>query len=210
MVNHRVKIGYARVSTAEQNLDTQVEYLRSQGVEDRYIFTDKCSGIIPPADRPGLTKALHELRTDDVLVVYKLDRLARRSSLLKDIIQSIMDDHRATIIASDLPALDPSMDHKMRSFILDMMISILSFMSESERDFIRARQRDGIENAKKKGVYTGRKIKYAADSDDPQGRMVYDRIVHLLDQGATIRSIAAQCGVSVSTVHNIKQRDRQS
>jgi DNA invertase Pin-like site-specific DNA recombinase len=80
-------IGYARVSTNEQNLDLQFDALRKEGVSDAHIFTDKVTGT--KAERPGLTEALSHLRSGDTLVVWRLDRLARSLSNLIELVNRL-------------------------------------------------------------------------------------------------------------------------
>ncbi|MEJ7197646.1 recombinase family protein, partial [Staphylococcus epidermidis] len=82
------KIGYARVSTKEQNLSSQIEYLKQQGVSESLIFVDKgVSGTISPYDRKGFKKLLQKARGGDVLVVYKLDRISRKYDDVQKVIR---------------------------------------------------------------------------------------------------------------------------
>ena len=86
------KIGYARVSTKEQNLDLQIDYLKNHGVEDGLIFIDKgVSGAVAPEQRDGFKQLLQKARSGDTLVVYKLDRISRKYDDVQDVIKTLKD-----------------------------------------------------------------------------------------------------------------------
>lgn len=87
--------------------------------------------------------------------------------------------------------------------MFDMFLSVLSYISENEREKILERQRQGIKQAKKKGVYKGRKVEYSSDTNNPQKRVIYNQIIHDLDQGKSISQIARDAGVSRPTVYRI-------
>src|SRR5699024_9915960 len=191
-------LGYARVSTKEQNLEMQIEYLKSKGVHEKLIFIDECSGTVPVNERPGFKKLVQKMRASDELHVYKLDRLSRRARDLKDVIRMFSNED-VKVLASDVPQLADVPD-SMRDLVNDIMISILSFTAETEREFIKERQRKGIENAKKKGVYKGRPFKYSADSNDVQGRMIYEMILKDLKDRKTIKGTARKYHVGNGVV----------
>lgn len=196
-------IGYARVSTKEQNLEMQIEYLKSKGVHEKLIFIDECSGTIPVKERTEFNKLLQKSRAGDVLHVYKLNRLSRRAKDLKNVIRKLNNED-IKVLASDVPQL-AEVPESMRDLVNDIMISILSFTAETEREFIKERQRQGIENAKKKGVYKGRPFKYSADSKDTQGRLIYGGILEDLRKGFSIKGTAKKYGVGNGVVQRIKK-----
>lgn len=198
-----MKIGYARVSSKEQNLNTQIAYLKQQGVDEQMIFIDKCSGVVPLEEREGFSQLLVKARASDVLHVYKLDRLSRKAEHLKHIIRQL-SDKGVQVCASDVPELT-SVPDNMRNMVTDIVVSILSYVSETEREFIKERQRKGIELAKKQGKFKGRRKKYSSDSPDPQGRLIYNHIVDDLKAGHAIRKTAEKYGVGTATVQRIKK-----
>lgn len=86
------KIGYARVSTKEQNLNLQIEFLKNNGVDDGLIFIDKgVSGTVAPEQRDGFKQLLQKARSGDTLVVYKLDRISRKYDDVQDVIKTLKD-----------------------------------------------------------------------------------------------------------------------
>lgn len=171
--NQNLKIFYARVSSKDQNLDRQIEQAHKDGYSDRFVYTEKQSGKSIEA-RPVLKEALGQLRAGDVLQVMSLDRLSRNYGDIKQIMQEIKSKG-AKLVVDDLPVTD-SGNELVDSFMMDMMISLMAFVAENERKKIRERQAQGIAEAKKRGVYKGRKVKYEANSSDRDGRNTYDKI----------------------------------
>lgn len=147
--------GYARVSSAEQHLDRQIEALTAYGVEDRHIITDKQSG--KTFDRPGYqTLKCQLLRSGDVLVVKELDRLGRNYEQIKaewnDLRQMGVD-----IVVLDMPVLSTADKSDLdKSLIASIVFELLAYLSEKERIKIKTRQAEGIAIAKQKGVTLGR------------------------------------------------------
>jgi len=149
---------YARVSSTEQNLDRQIEAFRAMGAGEREIITDKASG--KNLDRPGY-KALREiiLRRGDTLVIKSLDRLSRNKNDIKKELEYFRAE-RIRLKVLDLPTTLIELPME-QSWIVDMinniLIEVLSSIAEQERVTLLRRQREGIELAKKKGKYQGRK-----------------------------------------------------
>ena len=135
--------GYARVSTTEQNLDRQLEALTKLGCER--IFADKKSG--KDFDRKEYQKLKRKLKSGDVLYIKSIDRLGRDYDM-------IMED----IVVVDMPLLDTRDKDKglTGKFISDLVLQILSYVAETERQNIKQRQAEGIRIAKAKGVHMGR------------------------------------------------------
>ena len=143
-----MKIGYARVSTTDQNLDRQIDALKKAGAEK--IFEEKMSGK-SMADREELQNALGFLREKDVLIVESLDRLGRNYD---DIVQMVqrLDRKEIGLIVLNLPILNHDLgDPNLQKLIRNMIVQLLSWTAQNEREEIKRKQRQGIEIAKKKG-----------------------------------------------------------
>ncbi len=148
--------GYVRVSSKEQNEERQVKALLENGVEERYIFIDKQSG--KDTNRPQYQILKNALRCGDTVIIKSLDRFSRS---YKDIIEEYADITKrigANLVILDLPLLDTRQnDDLLKHFINDLVLQILGFVSETERKYIKQRQKEGIEIAKSKGTKFGRK-----------------------------------------------------
>lgn len=203
-----MKVGYARVSSTDQNLARQIKALKVARCEK--IFEEKQSGK-STQNRPELQAAIAYVRQGDTLVVASLDRLSRNYDDASDIIKQIRDK-QVKMEVLDAPFLSMQTgDSDMDKFMFDMLTKLLAYMAQTERKKIRERQRQGIEIAKVNGKYRGTRPVYAEDSPNPQKRFIYHRIVEQLRNKATgapisYRAIAAETGVSVQTVINIKNR----
>lgn len=196
------KIGYARVSTKEQNLSSQIEYLKQQGVSESLIFIDKgVSGTIRPNERKGFKKLLQKSRGGDVLVVYKLDRISRKYDDVQTVIRQLKDDGLSFEIGG-LPNINTG-NELMDKAMTDMLLSLLGYVAENERAYIRERQSVGIEIAKKEGRFKGKTKKYSADSKDRHGRQVYYMIVNDLKEGHSMNSIRLKYNVGYGTIQRI-------
>ena len=146
-------IGYARVSKSDnsQVLDLQIDALKNAGVNGDNIYTDKISGS--KDERPGLENCLKALREDDVLVVYKLDRLGRN---LKHLIQTVEDLTKRKIGFKVLSGQGVNIDTTTPAG--KMIFSIFGALAEFERELIRERTKAGIEAARARGRMGGRKF----------------------------------------------------
>jgi DNA invertase Pin-like site-specific DNA recombinase len=145
------KIGYARVSSLDQNIDRQIQVLEKQTTK---IFTDKESGT--SRKRQGLKELLDYIRTDDIVVVTELDRLSRNNEHLTEIM-GIIQSKGATLEVLNFPSLLGIKDDNLRKLLNNLILEIIKYQAQAERDRIRERQRQGIELAKKRGRYKGRK-----------------------------------------------------
>lgn len=152
------KIGYARVSSKEQNLDRQLEALQSVSK----VFSDKASG--QSTERPQLQAMLDYLREGDIVIVTELDRLGRNNKDLKEIMNAIQQKG-ATLEVLNLPSMNGIEDENLRRLINNLVVELYKYQAESERKRIKERQAQGIELAKKKGRFTGRKSTF--QKDDP-------------------------------------------
>lgn len=161
---------YARVSSKSQNLDRQLA--RAKEVEADKVFTDKFSG--KNTDRPGLHELFSYVREGDTVEVVSLDRLSRNYQDIQHLVQELKSKG-VSLIVDDLPQTHTG-NNLVDQFMLDMMINLMGFVAQNEREKIKERQRQGIEQAKKRGVYKGRPTKFSEDSSDREGRLVFESI----------------------------------
>lgn len=150
--------GYIRVSTREQNEDRQVIAMREFGVPDSNMVTDKQSG--KDFARPGYRRLLRKLKPGDTLVLKSIDRLGRNYDEILEQWRLLTKEKRVEIVVLDMPLLDtrPGRD-LMGTLIADIVLQLLSYVAQTEREFIRQRQAEGIAAAKARGVQFGRKPK---------------------------------------------------
>ena len=196
-------VGYARVSTKDQNLDRQIETLTAAGVEK--LFVEKQSGQNIEG-RPVFQEMLEFLREKDVLVVAELDRLGRN---MQDIANTLHLLKQKGIIfkAMNLPHIDTN-DPTLNELFSSLTISIYSYVAESERKKIKERQKQGVAIAKKKGNYKGRQKKYSLDSLDKQGRLVAESVVKDFNNNDSQKEISVKYNISRNTVLNILREAR--
>lgn len=161
---------YARVSSKEQNLDRQLA--RAKEVKADKVFTDKLSG--KNTDRKGLKEMLNFIREGDTVEIVSLDRLSRNYKDIQQLVKQIKDKG-AKLAVDDLPQTNTG-NPLVDEFMLDMMVNLMGFVAQNEREKIKERQRQGIEQAKKRGVYKGRPKKYQAGSNNREGRLVYENV----------------------------------
>lgn len=154
MNNSRV-YGYARVSSKEQNEERQIKALLESGVEERFIFVDKQSG--KDFNREQYQVLKNALRENDILVIKSIDRLGRNYDMILNEWQDITKNIKADIKVLDMAILDTSKNKELLgSVISDIVLTLLSYVAEQERTFIRQRQREGIDIALKEGTKTGK------------------------------------------------------
>ena len=188
-----IKVGYARVSTDEQDLTVQRDALAAMGVEPDRIYVDH--GLTGSnTNRPGLREALAACRSGDTFMVTKLDRLAR----------SVRDAHQ---IADDLAARGVKLNiggslHDPADPICKLLFNVLAMVAEFEGDLIRARTREGMKIAKAKGRLRGKQPKLSAKQEA--------LLVQLHDAGEhTMYELAELFSVGRSTVYRALDRARQ-
>lgn len=143
-------VGYARVSTIDQNPDRQIEKLESLNVEK--LFVDKASG--KNTSRPGFQAMMNYVREGDVLVICSMDRLARNLFDLLSITKELQEKGVAVRFLKENIDLSPTGE---TSAISKLLLSMMGAVAEFERSLIKERQREGIALAKAKGIYRGRK-----------------------------------------------------
>lgn len=151
-----MKYGYVRVSTKEQNIDRQLVEMYAQGLNDRTIFIDKQSG--KDFERDKYQKLKEKLKSGDLLIIKSIDRLGRNYDMIIDEWRTLVNDMNVDIQVLDMPLLDTRTEGKnlVGKFISDIVLQILSFVAENERENIKKRQAEGIRIAKEKGKHLGR------------------------------------------------------
>jgi len=175
-------IGYARVSTTDQRLEVQIEALEKFGV--KRVYQEKASGA--DAARVELLALLDYVRDGDTVIATKLDRLARSTKHLLEIVE------RLTAKGVTLKILNIDLDTGTPTGKL--MLTMLGAIATFEREMMLERQADGIARAKEAGVYTGRK---------PTARAKAGEVVALLAQGSTKEAVAAHLKIGVASVYRI-------
>ncbi|MCI2899833.1 recombinase family protein [Staphylococcus hominis] len=194
-------IGYARVSSVDQNLERQLDNLKTFGVEK--IFTEKQSGK-SVENRPVFQEALNFVRMGDRFVVESIDRLGRNYDEVINTVNYLKDKEVQLMITS-LPMMNEVIGNPLLDkFMKDLIIQILAMVSEQERNESKRRQAQGIKVAKEKGVYKGRPLLYSPNAKDPQKRIIYHRVVEMLKEGQAISKIAKEVNITKQTVYRIK------
>lgn len=147
--------GYIRVSSVDQNEQRQLVALHGRGVADRCIYMDKQSG--KDFHRPQYRRMMKRLRAGDLLYVQSIDRLGRNYAEIRQQWQRLTKEMGVDICVIDMSLLDTRQGKDlMGTFIADLVLQILSFVAQNERENIRKRQAEGIAAAKARGVKFGR------------------------------------------------------
>lgn len=186
--------GYARVSTREQNEARQIIALTEAGVDRKAIFLDKQSG--KDFDRPGYHRLLRKLKPGDVLVIESIDRLGRNYEEILDEWRMITKKEKAAIVVLDMPLLD-TRERKQGdltgAFVADLVLQILAYVAQTEREFNKKRQAEGIAAAKARGVRFGRSRLQRTEKHEKALREYRAGL-------CSSREAAAYCGVSHTTI----------
>lgn len=175
-------VGYARVSTTDQSLSTQIEHLQSAGAEK--IYQEVASGA--DAKRPELSAMLDFVREGDFVIVSKLDRIARSTMHLLDIV-NILEQ-------KGVPFRVLNLNLDTATATGRLMLSLLAAIATFERDLMLERQAEGIARAKKEGVYKGRV---------PVARKRSSEVLELASKGWSKKDIALRLGISRASVYRI-------
>ena len=180
-------IGYARVSTEDQHLEMQLAQLREAGTER--IYQEKISGV--RTDRPELMALLDYVRDGDIVICCKLDRIARSTRHLLEVVEVLEKKGVAfRVLNINLDTSTPTGK---------LMLSMLAAIGQFEREMMLERQREGITLAKKAGAYKGRK---------PTARAKSELVLSLLDQGKTKEAVAKEIGIGIASVYRIQKQHR--
>lgn len=150
--------GYVRVSTKEQNEDRQVIAMGEFGVQSSNIIIDKQSG--KDFDRPGYRQLVRKLKTGDTLVIKSIDRLGRNYDEILEQWRLLTKEKQIAIVVLDMPLLDTRQGRDLTGVLIaDIVLQLLSYVAQTEREFNHQRQAEGIAAAKARGVHFGRKYK---------------------------------------------------
>ena len=155
--------GYVRVSGSDQNADRQLIAMQSLPIPNSNLYIDKQSG--KDFDRQEYKKLVRRLKSGDLLYVLSIDRLGRNYEEIQNQWRIITKEKGADIVVLDMALLDTRLNKDlMGTFIADLVLQILSFMAQSEGDYLKERQAQGIAAAKAKGVKFGRPFKESPDN----------------------------------------------
>ena len=147
--------GYVRVSSRDQNEERQMIAMQDFGVEKKQIYLDKQSG--KDFERPQYQKLLRKLKSGDTLVIKSIDRLGRNYDEILVQWRTITKQKKAAIVVLDMPLLDTRQNRDLTgTLIADIVLQLLSYVAQTEREFIKQRQKEGIAAAKARGVKFGR------------------------------------------------------
>ena len=183
--------GYIRVSTKDQNEARQMIAMRDFGVEENNIIVEKLSG--KNFNRPLYKKLLKKIKPGDTLVLKSIDRLGRNYEEILEQWRFLTKEKQAAIVVLDMPLLDTRQGRDLTgTLIADIVLQLLSYVAQVEREFIKSRQAEGIAAAKARGVRFGPR-----PMEKPKD---YNRIVMLWEEEKiSARSAAKQLGISHTT-----------
>lgn len=183
--------GYVRVSSRDQNEERQIIAMHEFGVDDKQIYMDKQSG--KDFERPQYRKLMRKMKTGDTLVIKSIDRLGRNYDEILVQWRFITKQKQVAIVVLDMPLLDTRQNRDLTgTLIADIVLQLLSYVAQTERDFIKQRQKEGIAAAKARGVQFGRTpMERPAD---------YDQIKTLwLQEKISAREAGRQLGITHKT-----------
>lgn len=188
-----VKIGYARVSTTDQNMDRQLDQLKHI---DK-LFQESISGV--SKDRPQLKAMLDYVREGDIVVVTELERLGRNNQELTEIMNQIQTKG-ATLEVLNLPTLRGIEDDNLRRLLNNLILELYKYQAQAERERIKERQAQGIAIAKTQGKYQGRKALFTEDDS---------RLKHAFElylSGKSDKDVADLTGINERTFRRYREK----
>lgn len=185
------RYGYIRVSSRDQHEERQLIAMREAGVPDENIYIDKQSG--KDFARKGYRRMLKKLKPGDVLFVKSIDRLGRNYNEILEQWRFITKKKKAAIVVLDMPLLDTRQSFDLTgTLIADIGLQLFSYVAQTEREFIRQRQAEGIAAAKERGVHFGRKAMVLPPE--------YDEVYEAWSKGElSARAAARKLGISHQT-----------
>ena len=185
--------GYVRVSSTDQNEDRQMVALREVPVPEKNIFVDKQSG--KDFDRLSYKKLMKKLKAGDLLYVLSIDRLGRNYKEIQEQWRLLAQEKEIDICVLDMPLLDTRNGKDlMGTFIAELVLQILSFVAQSERENIKKRQAEGIAVAKAKGVKFGRPEKAVPED--------FGKLIRIWEQKKiSFSEVLKRCDISESTFY---------
>lgn len=189
------KIGYARISTSDQNMARQLEQLNQV---DK-LFQEAISGA--NKDRPQLQAMLAYIREGDIVVVTELERLGRNNKELTEVMNDIQAKG-ATLEVLNLPTLRGIEDDNLRRLLNNLILELYKYQAQAERERIKERQRQGIAIAKTQGKYKGRKAIFSEDDS---------RLLHAFDlylEGLSDKDVAKLTGINERTFRRYREKHK--
>ena len=189
-----VVYGYVRVSSADQNEDRQMIAMNNLQIPVKQIFMDKQSG--KDFERPAYRALMKKLHSGDLLYIKSIDRLGRNYAEIQKQWRIITKERGVNIAVIDMPLLDTRNGRDlMGTFIADLVLQILSFVAQNERENIRKRQAEGIAAARARGVRFGRPVKKPPEN--------FATVVHEWERGKlTLSEVLEQTGFKEATFYN--------
>jgi len=187
------KYGYVRVSSTDQNEDRQMLDMQNLGIDDTNIFVDKQSG--KDFNRPEYQRLFSALKKGDLLYIKSIDRLGRNYKEIIEQWQMLTKDMEVDVVVIDMPLLDTrTAKDLLGTFIADLVLQVLSFVAQNERENIKKRQEEGIRAAKLRGVEFGRPIKKAPDN--------FDALIKQWKKGKlSADEVSKMCDMSIATFY---------
>ncbi|OCX64161.1 recombinase [Lysinibacillus sp. AR18-8] len=195
--------GYARVSSVDQNLDRQLKELEAFGCEK--IYSEKKSG--KDFARSVYGEMRSKMRFGDVLVVHDLSRFGRNKQEILNEWKQITEDE-IDIVVLNMPILDTRKYKELAGvgqLVSDLVLTLLSWMVEEERNRIKTAQSEGIAIAKERGAFKGKPRKYHAEAKG-KDRLIYNVVVQLLKQNESVVNIHRETGLARNTIYSIKKQ----
>lgn len=194
--------GYIRVSSTDQNEDRQLIAMQRMEVPKKHLYIDKQSG--KDFDRPIYKKLVRRLKRGDLLYVLSIDRLGRNYEEIQEQWRMLTKEKGVDICVIDMPLLDTRHGRNlMGTFIADLVLQILSFVAQNERESIRKRQAEGIAAAKIRGVKFGRPPRPLPDNFPEMLRAWRNKKM-------TLRQAAEACGMPVGTFYAKANKSEES
>lgn len=173
---------YVRVSTADQNEDRQLDAMTALEIPKARIFVDKQSG--KDFQRPRYKALVRKLKQGDLLYIKSIDRLGRNYEEIQNQWRHLTKERRVDIAVIDMPLLDTRNGKDLMGiFLADVVLQVLSFVAQNERETTRKRQKEGIASAKSRGVRFGRPVKKPPDGfgslveDWEQGKLPFQEVL---------------------------------
>lgn len=192
--------GYIRVSSTDQNEDRQLTAMKELKIFPENLFIDKQSG--KDFNRPNYQKLIKRLKSGDLLYIKSIDRLGRNYEEIQNQWRILTKEKGVDIAVIDMPLLDTRLNKDlMGTFIADLVLQILSFVAQSERENIRKRQAEGITAAKARGVRFGRPPKKPPEN--------FRELVKLWERGKlSFKEVLEQTGLKKTTFYQLLKEHR--
>ncbi len=199
----RKTYGYIRVSSKDQNEERQVIAMKSFGVLESHMIIEKQSG--KNFNRPQYQNLIHQLKPDDILVIKSIDRLGRNYEEIIEQWRFLTKEKHVRIVVLDMPLLDTRNEHDLiGTLISDIVLQLLSYVAQTEREFIHQRQAEGIAAAKARGVHFGPAKMPLSYEFENYAKLWYEGKI-------SSRKAAQRLGISYQTfLRRVKEKEYQN